>query len=489
MRAPPLRIDPQRLNAAIGLGAAAPLADRVFATLSDAIARSRYRSEARLPSVRELASSCGVSRDTVVRAYEKLVAHGLAEARRGSGYYVRPKGRQRPKAPDPQSLRELELRRLGFLSRHLQVIRPGPHALSVSGTGTLPAAWFEHSGLRDALKRLGRQPPGAWAEYSDPQGYLPLRQQLSEKVAHFAAPVRPQDIIVTAGATDALRLVIQCFAGGPGSAIAIEDPTHPLMLHHLMSEGIDCQLVPRLRDGPDLDALRTVCATHRPRFFFCSSTLHNPTSSSISRKKALALVRLAKEYGMVIVEDDTYGDLANDGVAAGGYRLAEVADLERFIYIGSFSKTLAPSLRCGFVAASAERIEWLSIFRLISSIGGALINERAVSAVLQDGGYRRHCLQLQDRLAHARAPLVSRLRSLGLRVAHAPEAGMYVWAALPDNLNATAIAAALMAQGHILAPGQMFSPQPEFASCLRFNVGHGIAAQLAGALERAISRR
>jgi DNA-binding transcriptional MocR family regulator len=256
-----------------------------------------------------------------------------------------------------------------------------------------------------------------------------------------------------------------------------------------MACGLDMLTVPREADGPDIDVLRAYCEQHRPRFFFCSSVLHNPTSSHISPHKAFQILRLAEEFDLTIVEDDTYSDLMPPGAAAPATRLASLDQLQRVVYIGSFSKTIAPGLRVGYVCANPKFLEWLQVYRTVSEIATASVSERVVYQLLSQGGYRHHCTQLRSRLDECRQPVVEALAALGLSVERETNAGMYVWAALPHDLDAMPVADELLKQGHLLAPGDLFSASKVGRSKMRFNVSRTLDSPALPALARVIEAR
>jgi DNA-binding transcriptional MocR family regulator len=138
------------------------------------------------------------------------------------------------------------------------------------------------------------------------------------------------------------------------------------------------------------------------------------------------------------------------------------------IYVSSFSKTLAPGLRVGYLAASAERVAWMTTHRAINSIASSHLAERMVYRLLTEGNYRHHCEQLRTRLVDVRADVVASLRSHGFHIEHDPLAGLYVWADLGDGVDAFPIAQRMLDAGHLVAPGQVFARSMK--SHMRFNV-------------------
>lgn len=465
--------------------AGASLVDRIFLLVTRAIQTRQLPAGVRMPSVRQLADDCQVSRDTVARAYDKLVAHGVLQARRGSGFYVR--AGQRPMS-SAEAARQVAVGGPSNAGTRWcsRLLNAASALLSRPGSGLLPADWLDDAALNSALRAVGRTGHRALARYNDLQGYLPLRQQLQLKLRELDVRVDPCSLICTAGAAEALHLVAQAYLRRPGEYVLLEQPGPPLLGERLLSVGMYFAYVPRRHDGPDLDVMRDLCKRHRPRFFFCSSVLHNPTCSSIAPHKAFQLLRLAEEFDLTIVEDDTYGDLMPPSGFATSTRLASLDQLKRVIYIGSFSKTLAPDFRCGFLAANAERVEWLVTYRMLSCIASPSLGERVVHRLLAQGGYRHRCEQLRQRLDEARPLAAAQLAAHGLDVADVPDAGMYLWAAVPDGRDVEPIATRLYDAGHLLAPASLFSQDPKFRSYLRFNIAETVNSPALPVLAKAL---
>ncbi|PKB13807.1 DNA-binding transcriptional regulator, MocR family, contains an aminotransferase domain [Janthinobacterium sp. OK676] len=480
---PAITFNKEALTSAAGGGKRTSLVDRIFDRIVAEIQLGRLAPAKRIHSVRQLADECEVSRDTVARAYDKLVAHGYLESRAGSGFFVRA---QRRPVQVP-----IEIGALPTLPAwwRFQLVQPAGNLSSMPGLGLLPSDWLDETGLAKAMRSVARGSMRSLTGYGDPLGYLPLRQQLQAKLRdlHIDAPVAR--IMVTAGATHALHLIVLAWLRTPGEHVLVEDPCSFLLRDRLLASGLEMLKVPREADGPNLDVLRDYCMQYRPRFFFCNSVLHNPTSGHISPHKAFQILRLAEEFDLIIVEDDTYSDLMPPGATTPATRLASLDQLQRVIYIGSFSKTIAPGLRVGYMCANAKILDWLQVYRTVSEIAAQSVGERVIYQLLSQGSYRHHCAQLRSRLDECRQPVIESLGALGCTVDLDTSVGMYVWATLPHDLDAMPVADELLKQGHLLAPGVLFSPERHAASKMRFNVSRTLASPALPALERLIKAR
>ncbi len=494
MSMPKMRVVRDNMGFSIGrsdltevAGGGNSLVDRIFSLVSGAIQSRQVVTGARLPSVRKLAEDCAISRDTAARAYDKLVAHGLIESRRGAGYFVKATGARR--SPEKVAPRASLFHTGGpdaVSSMRFQLQRPSQGLVSRSGIGTLPEHWMDEPSIAGALRAVARGNQRALATAGDPQGYLPLRHQLQVKLQEVGLHVDPANMILTSGATDALNLVLLSFLRYPQEKVLIEQPCQPMLVDRMMSVGLELLPVPRMADGPDLEVLRALCVEHKPRFFFLSTALHNPTGTHVAPHKAFQILRLAEEFNLTLVEDDTYGDLIATGAAGAVTRLASLDQLQRVIHIGSFSKTMAPGLRVGYLAASSERIEWMATYRALNCLASNSLAERTVYRLLSEGNYRHHCEQLRTRLADVRPRAIDALQRLGLTLAHEPDAGLYLWADLGEGVDAFRVAQQLLEQGHLTAPGRLFSLK--HASHMRFNIATVLEGNVLSALARALGR-
>lgn len=476
------------LRDAAATSGATSLVDQIFQMVVKSLRAGQLAAGRRLPSVRQLAEDCDVSRDTVARAYDKLVAHGFLQARRGSGFYVKT-ARRTSRSADRQFPRPDQMLTHPFQWRW-QLVKPLGDHVTHMGSGVLPAEWMNESEIAQAMRNVARSNQRLLASYADPRGHLPLRQIIQPKLLEVGIHADPQFIMTTIGASEALHLVIQAFYFRIDNEFVLVESPAPFMLHqHLAMTGLDHALVPRESDGPDLGVLRTLCEKHRPRLFFCSSILHNPTSSCMAPHKAFQLLRLAEEFDLTIVEDDSYCDLAPSSMAGQLTRLATLDQLKRVIYIGSFSMTLAAGLRVGFIAASPEKILWLTQFRAASLISNSTIAERAVFSLLSEGNYRRTCEQLISKLDDRREAVVSQLKAIGVTIDHVPDSGMFLWGHLGEGVDALPIARTMLESGHLTAPGSAFSFEPKHEEYMRFNIGMTHDSPALAELARLLGRK
>ena len=460
----------------IAEGDGGTLVARVMATVRQRIAGRTLAPGARLPSIRSFAATMGVSKSTVVEAYDRLAAEGVIQARRGSGFYVAghappfslaDAGPRLERAVDPF-----------WVSR--QTLDAGEAVLK-PGCGWLPASWMPEESLRRALRSLSRARPETLADYGTPLGLPALRQLLSRRIALHGVEAPPDQIVLTESGTQALDLVCR-FLVEPGDTVLVDDPCYFNFHALLRAHRVRIVGVPYTPQGPDIAALDQVLAEQRPRLYITNSALHNPTGATLSPVVAHRVLKLAEQYGLTIVEDDILADFEPETAP----RLAAFDGLERVIQIGSFSKSLSASVRCGYIAARRDWIEALIDLKIAASFGTGRLASELVLAVLKDGGYRKHMDGLRARLAGAMGETSARLRAIGILPWTQPRGGMFLWCMLPDGLDAAVIARRLLAEHIVLAPGNVYSLSQAASRFMRFNVAQSSDPRLFSALERAM---
>jgi DNA-binding transcriptional MocR family regulator len=205
----------------------------------------------------------------------------------------------------------------------------------------------------------------------------------------------------------------------------------------------------------------------RPRLYITNSALHNPTGACLSPQTAHRILSTAAANDLTIVEDDIFADFE----PALSPRLAIPDGLNRVIRIGSFSKTLSASVRCGYIAARADWIEGLVDMQVATSFGGASrVATELIAGVLTGGSYRKHMDEVRQRLTRARKKAIDRLAPLGITPWIIPRGGFFLWCRLPEGHDSAVIARRCMENKVVLAPGNVFSVSQSAASFLRFNV-------------------
>jgi DNA-binding transcriptional MocR family regulator len=416
----------------------------------------------RLPSVRRFAETMGVSPSTVVEAYDRLEADGVIRGRRGSGFYVTgadmppmalaEMGPSRPRDIDPFWVSRQSL------DTDSSVLKPG--------CGWLPADWMPNDALRKGMRALARADDALLSDYGSTRGSLALRRLLLGRFADEGIMATADQVMLTASGTQAIDLICRLLLR-PGDAVLVDDPGYFNFQALLRAHQARIIGVPFTPTGPDPSAFEQALIDETPRLYITNSALHNPTGASISPQAAHRVLSAATAHGLTIVEDDIFADFE----PSLSPRLAILDGLDRVIRIGSFSKTLSASLRCGYIAARADWIESLVDLQVATSFGGpSPIAAEVIVGVLSGGGYRKHMDEVRQRLTRARKKAIDRLAPLGLVPWIMPRGGFFLWCRLPDGHDSAVLAKRCLEEKVVLAPGNVFSVSQSVTSFLRFNV-------------------
>ena len=454
-----------------------PLVHQITSSIKDLIDSRTFRNGMRMPSIRQFASDHGVSRFTVVQAYDKLVAMGYLISRLGSGFYVA--SRPQPRAAMEGSNRLDGSIDVAWLLRNALENRD---SRTMPGAWWLPAAWMEESGIQKSLRALSLRQGEFFTAYGTPAGYQPLRELIQGRLAAIGVTAETSQIVLTSGVAHAMDLIARYFLH-PGDTVLVDDPGFFILFGGLESFGARIVGVPWNHDGPDIAAMEALIKEHRPRMFFTNTVLHNPTGVSISQSVAYRMLQLAEKYDVILVEDDIYGDFHPAKIT----RLATLDQLDRVIYVSSFSKSLSASLRVGYFACNRKLVGNLCDMKLLTGLTTSEVSERIIYQVLSDGHYRKHMDKLRLRLQEARASTIARLEQLGFSIYAEPEGGMFIWAKLGDDIDMSLLAARAAREGVMLAPGNVFRPHQEASPWLRFNAAHCENEAVFSVLEEIVS--
>lgn len=432
----------------------------------------------RLPSIRAMAATLDVSPSTVVEGYDRLVAQEVILSRPGSGFYVSA-GIAKPRVNTlaPEIDRDIDPL---WVSR--QSLDAAPETLK-PGCGWLPPEWMPDAILRRAMRDLARADNALLADYGPSRGLPELRQLLARRCASDGLGIGPEQLLLTASGTQAIDLICR-FLLKPGDTVLVDDPCYFNFRALLSAHQVRAVGVPYTPTGPDLVRFGEILTQERPRLYITNSAIHNPTGATLSAQTAHRLLTLASAHGLVIVEDDIFAEFEPEPSP----RLATLDGLVNVIRIGSFSKTLSASVRCGYIAARTDWIEAMVDLQVATHFGGASpVAGRLVFDSLMDSGYRRHVEALRRRLSGARRDASVRLADLGVRTWVTPRGGFYLWTQLPDDRNASDVARHALAEGVILAPGDVFSVAQQAGAFMRFNVAQMQDPRVYAVLERALT--
>ncbi|WP_333828810.1 aminotransferase-like domain-containing protein [Pararhodobacter sp.] len=423
-------------------------AEWIVDTLRRQIGQGALAPGGAVPSIRRAAEDHGVSRNTVVEAYERLVAMGLLTSRRGAGFFV-------TEAPRPHRQEETP-RHLVEAVDHISLLRAQldqNYDVRV-GDGRPPGSWMTAT----VPRRLFAASADAIADssgYGVPKGNTSIRELISARHRTQGIELPAEQIVTTFGGNHALDLIVRRYLR-QGDCVLVDDPGYYPLFAKLKLAQVRFVGVRRGPAGPDLEDLEAKLAREAPKMFFTQSLAQNPTGSSLDLPTAHGILRLTEKAGCRVVDDDPFIDLP--GVE--GVRLASLDQFRNVIFVGTFSKMLSASFRSGYIAAAPEIAADLAELKMITSVNSSRFSELMIADIIRSRRYQKHLNRIARLTADAADTLAATLRGLGLRTHTTPAQGYYTYLLLPEGMDDLAFAQRAAGEGIFLAPGTFFSVDP-----------------------------
>ncbi|MGH8078344.1 MAG: PLP-dependent aminotransferase family protein [Lysobacter sp.] len=461
------------------------LYERLAERLRRQIQRGLLRAGDRLPSLRRLGHEQRVSVATAVEAYMHLEREGLIEARARSGYYVRSPSASAPRGlATARSTRTPQPMRNPALLGVLDVL--GREKLLPMHAATPSPELLPGAALAAATMRALRRDPAKALGYAVPQGLAELRLHIARRYAQCGVDVDPDEVIVTAGAMEAISLALRTVTRA-GDVVLLETPTYYGLLQAVAALGLRVIEVPN-RPGLGIDAARVpeLLERHAVRAAVLVPNFNNPSGSLTGDADKRAVVAACAAHDVVIIEDDLYGELAYSGERPAPLRRFDdgaATGSGHVITCGSFSKMLAPGLRVGWMLGSRWTAELLRA-KCFSTVATATLPQLAIIEYLTQHDFDRALRRLRRELAtnaqRYREAIVHHWPQ-GTRVSE-PAGGMALWLELPSQLEGQALFEAALARGIGTLPGHLFSNRGDYRHHLRLSCGLQWNAQVEAAL-------
>ncbi|ARJ68230.1 transcriptional regulator [Magnetospirillum sp. ME-1] len=428
-----------------------PLHRRLYLALREAILDGRLGEGAALPSSRSLAGQLGVARNTVLAAYDQLAAEGFTEGRQGSG--TRVAARQQPvgtaasgpASPPPSPMGG---RTAAWSATPPMLMVRDPTRPLAPGVPDLAA--FPHAEWRRVLGRLWRRPPVELMCGIDPLGHPPLRRAIAEHVGRTRA-VRcdPGQIMVVGGSQQALDLVARVLVE-PGERVLVEDPCYGGLSGVLRAAGAVAEAVPVDEGGFDPALAERLCPQAR---LACVTPSHQfPTGATMGLARRLALIDWAARKGGWIIEDDYDSDFHHAGAPTASLQGLDRQD--RTLYLGTFSKSMFPGLRLGWLVVPHALLPAFVAARRTADMAPAGLTQAAMAAFMTEGHFGAHLRRMRTLYGRRRSQLLeAALRILGPDLpVTAGAAGLHAILHLPEASDEAAIAQAARDHGLGCAP-------------------------------------
>jgi DNA-binding transcriptional MocR family regulator len=440
------------------------VADRVQAMIEE----GTLRAGDRIPSVRRLHAQWSVSKTTVLEAYRLLEDRGWVEARPRSGYYVRPNPRLVVREPDPSDPPQRPQRVRTDLVMRLQAEINAPGVIRL-GAAAPDLDLLPHRVLASKVAEVMRRHPRTCHGYMTGRGYEPLRREIARRMVDAGCAVSPADVVITGGAQESLLLSLKAITN-PGDIVAVESPCYLGLLEILEELHLRAwELRTHPRDGIDLDDLDDALRHQDIAACALVANFSNPLGSCMPDDNKRALIELLEHHQIPLVEDDVYGELAFSGPRPRAVKAFDDSGL--VLYASSFSKTISPGFRVGWMMPGRylERAMWL---KNMMSIAAPSIPQLALAAYLQEGGYDRQLRRLRrlyrDNLARTIAA-IGRYFPPGTRASQ-PQGGQLLWVQMPRAVSALKLYEQVAEHRISVAPGVLFSASGRYEHCMRLNL-------------------
>jgi DNA-binding transcriptional MocR family regulator len=423
----------------------------------------------KIPSIRQLSKELHVSINTVKEAYWRLENQNYIVAVPQSGFYVtkRPPESAENYTVDPRSLdpQEVSICRVYGAFQDMGQCTP---EVSLGIAALNPEFWPTDKMGRFFQEALSLQENETY-NYLMGSGYKPLREQVVRAGLSSGLDLSPEDLIITNGCHEAIFLALMVLCK-PGDSVVFESPIYFNLLQLLEQLNLKVIEMPSSHiEGVGLDTLRFVLENYPVKAMFSISNFNNPIGFTMPRWKKKKLVQLLSESDIPLIEDDIYGDLSFETRP----ETCKSYDTEgNVILCSSFSKTLAPGLRVGWIAPGKYYEQVLKMKTLLNISTGS-INQIAVAGFLKEGGYERHLRNLRKNLqlqVMALRQCILKYFPKGTKVTR-PNGGFLLWIELPESIDTDDIYHDALKKNILLTPGSLFSLKGKFANCMRLNAG------------------
>ena len=450
--------------------------------ITSLVENGALRRGSRVPSLRAISAQTKASLSTALQAYRLLEDRGVIEARPQSGFYVangrkvslEPPGMSKPPA------RAISVNMSGVLMRlleHAADLRLVPLGCAIPSTELLAAGKLDR-----CLARAARIKGTSYNTYTAPRGDEQLRLEIARRALRSGQALSPEDVAITCGCTEAVTLALKAVSR-PGDAIAVESPTYFGFLQVIDALGLKAFELPTdSAMGVDLAALEKALSGNAIKACLFSSSFGNPLGCTMPEDRKVATLDLLAKHAVPLIEDDIYGDIHFGKERPKPFQaLRPQADV---IYCSSFSKTVAPGYRIGWIA-TARHMPRVLESKFAFTLAGPALPQAAMAEFLSSGGYDNHLRRLRRCFADAVEQSIRTIEKAfpkGTRVTR-PEGGFVLWLELPKPFNGRELFQQALERGICFAPGDVFSANRRYANCLRISCGHGFDAQIEMGLE------
>ena len=365
--------------------------------------------------------------------------------------------------------------------REILKVAERPDILSFAGGLPAPEL-FPVDAIAAAHAEVLARDGGSALQYSTTEGFGPLREWIAEHLQDRGIPARPEQLLITNGSQQGIDLVARVFLD-PGDVVLVESPTYLAAIQAFAAYQVRLVPVPSDDHGMQVDKVAALIAEHNPKLIYLVPSFQNPQGTTLPPERRAALAAIADDQHVAILEDDPYGELSFAGPPP---RPIAACGTGSVLYLGTFSKTLAPGLRIGWLWGDPTVLRKATIAKQAADLHTASLAQRATSALLARFDYAGHVARICDVYSERCQTMLSALTE------HAPEGcrwviptgGMFVWLQLPASLDADALLAAAIARKVAFVPGSSFFVGDVRRNFVRLNFSNQPPASIVEGMRR-----
>lgn len=350
----------------------------------------------------------------------------------------------------------------------------------ISFAGGLPAEeLFPVQAVREAADRVFEAGAGA-LQYGLTEGYLPLREQIGERMAAKDMNVTPDEMILTTGSQQAIDLLVQVLTE-PGDAILVERPTYLASLQVFAMRGVKVIAAESDEFGIIPESAEELIRAHGPKLLYAVPTFGNPTGRVWSLERRKQMLDLCRKYGMLIIEDDPYGDIKfnKNEQFPSMFSLGGKAENNPVLYTSTFSKTVAPALRTGWAIGDSRVIRMVAKAKQAADLHSSTMDQQVLSQLLHKFDLDAHIALISEEYGARMLEMQGLLKKAALPDLKwvTPKGGMFLWVELPDGLDAEALLRCAVQKGVAFVPGSSFYADNAMRNTMRLNYTHNKGAR------------
>ncbi len=430
------------------------------------IEKNIYKPGEKLPSIRHMSESRGVSIMTVLKTYQELLSRGFIVSHPQSGYYViepqeKEDLRKHIELSGPRHVDMPDMTRLVLLDSSDETLIP-------LGSGVPSQELLPLKQLSRITVRLLQDRIVPLRITGNAEGTNDLRVQLAKHMFLSKTPIHADDIIVTSGCNEAIFIALSAVCN-PGDLVAVESPCYFGALQIMQELGLRAIEIPAdPASGINIDILKEALEQNPIKAIFVNSNCNNPLGGSIPEENKKTLAALTEIYNVPLIEDDSIGDLYFENRRPGTIKAYDKKGL--VLYCSSFSKTLVPAYRIGWIVPGKYKKQVIQFKHALNLSTSPLLQE-SIAGYLEMGNYERHMRKSRQaylQKIHEMSDCIRSAFPTETRISK-PKGGMFLWVSLPRQIDTVRLYHSAHEKGISLAPGKMFSINNAYTNCLRMN--------------------